>query len=59
MFKLPPQSLEVGTTYEFRVDVTDSVGYSSFATQVRERQVALAPSVPLQRPYVFVRQRGF
>ncbi|CAM9866176.1 unnamed protein product, partial [Pylaiella littoralis] len=34
MFKLPPYSLEVGTTYEFRVDVTDSVGYSSFATQV-------------------------
>lgn len=34
MFKLPPHSLEVGTTYEFRVDVTDSAGYSSFATQV-------------------------
>ncbi|CAM9866972.1 unnamed protein product, partial [Ectocarpus fasciculatus] len=34
MFKLPSHSLEIGVAYEFRVDVTDSVGYSSFATQV-------------------------
>ncbi|CAB1097917.1 unnamed protein product [Ectocarpus sp. CCAP 1310/34] len=34
MFKLPSHSLEIGVEYEFRVDVTDSVGYSSFATQV-------------------------
>ncbi|CAM9347803.1 unnamed protein product, partial [Scytosiphon promiscuus] len=34
MFKLSSHSLEVGTTYEFRVDVTDSVGSSSYATQV-------------------------
>lgn len=34
MFKLSPHQLEVGTMYEFRVDVTDSAGYSSFATQV-------------------------
>lgn len=36
MFKLPSHSLEIGVEYEFRVDVTDSVGYSSFATQVTE-----------------------
>ncbi|CBJ25633.1 conserved unknown protein [Ectocarpus siliculosus] len=34
MFKLPSHSLEIGVEYEFRADVTDSVGYSSFATQV-------------------------
>ncbi len=34
MFKLPSHSLDVGTTYEFRVDVTDSGNYTSFATQV-------------------------
>jgi len=34
MFKLPSHSLDVGTTYEFRVDVTDSGSYTSFATQV-------------------------
>lgn len=45
MFKLPPHSLEVGTTYEFRVDVTDSAGYSSSATQVREREALRCPSV--------------
>lgn len=35
MFKLPSHTLDVGTTYEFRVDVTDNAGYSSFATQVK------------------------
>lgn len=40
MFKLPSHSLDVGTTYEFRVDATDSANYSSFATQVRYVHVA-------------------
>lgn len=34
IFRLPSHSLEVDTTYEFRVDVTDNAAYSSFATQV-------------------------
>lgn len=38
MFKLPPHKLQVGTTYEFRVDVADSAGYSSFATQVKIKE---------------------
>lgn len=35
IFRLSEHSLDVGTAYEFRVDVTDSLGYTSFATQVR------------------------
>lgn len=43
MFKLPPHKLNVGTTYEFHVDVTDSTGFSSFATQVILHEKSVGP----------------
>lgn len=46
MFKLPPHSLDVGTMYEFRVDVTDTAGFSSFATQVRVLLKGVVGRVP-------------
>lgn len=46
IFKLVPHELDVGTTYEFRVDVTDSVGFSSFATQVKWNRTSSDPPGP-------------
>lgn len=42
IFRLPSHSLDIGTTYEFRVNVTDSAGYSSIATQVGRIAIFMA-----------------
>lgn len=42
IFRLPSHSLDIGTTYEFRVNVTDSAGHSSIATQVGRLAICIA-----------------